>query len=108
MGGVEPTRSQDGRQTERTSRGADRPGLDPARLFTARIPFDWPEAVTFRAGDRLLLAGADEVPFLVRSGLPIVHYLTPDEIEAQAILGLSTWERWFRLGWTRAADDEGW
>lgn len=78
--------------------------------YILRIPISsqWPEAVAWCCGLRLYQAGADDVPLLMRQGLPYVVRLEADEVEAHLLLGAETFERWFRAGWAAAAyRDEG-
>ena len=84
-----------------------RPGLGAHHVRVLAIPTAFPEAFAHAAGERLEIAEADEVPMMLRSGLPIDRYLTSGEIAAHLALGDRAFERWFRLGWARAAGDEG-
>lgn len=88
------------------SRGSDRPGLDPHRFFAIWVPNTWPEVQAYGAGARLFVEEADEVPELIRTGGSLSGHLRPDELTAELVLGLRSFERWFRLGWSRAAGDE--
>ncbi len=88
------------------SRGSDRPGVEPHTLHVLAVPDTFPEAIAYEAGSRLAIAEADEVPMMLRAGLPIDQHLQPGEISAHLELGDRAFERWFRLGWSRAANDE--
>lgn len=85
---------------------AAKPGLDPHYDVLIRIPVTFAECHAYTAGWRLFEAGEDEVPMLLRQGVPIDQYLEPLEIDARLELGQRAFERWFRLGWSRAAGEE--
>ncbi len=72
------------------------------------LPADWPEVIMFRAGYRLAGGDADEVPTLIRQGIPIDAYLSPDELGAMMALPELVWSRWLMRGWwTWQVDHEG-
>lgn len=86
---------------------ADRPTLGPGRhILTMAVPFGWPEAVAYRTGARLFGEGNDAVWVHIRGGQSLHQDLTPEELAATVTLGATTWERWFGLGWARAAEIE--
>lgn len=87
---------------------ADRPALAPTTVEMIAVPARWPEAAAYRAGRRLAAAEADEVPMMLRQGLPVDVYLKSDELAAVVELREPVWSRWFSLGWaTETSDREG-
>ncbi len=87
--------------------GDPRPAPSPTATLTVTVPLYWPEAVAYATGRRLADGDADEVPMMLRQGLPIYMYLTGLETEALVQLPEPIWRRWFFLGWAhRTADDE--
>lgn len=89
-------------------RGPGRPRPTLHTHAVVAVPKDWPEHLAYRTGVRLYVEGNDAVWVHIRGGHSLHEDLTPQELAAQVQLGTGHWERWFTLGWTRAADaDEG-
>lgn len=105
MGGGDHRRDE-GEAYPRGGPGRPAPAPPPAQHVTLSIPARWSEAVAYATGVRCARDELDEVPTLVRQGLPVERYLDLAEITAMLDLGPRIWERWFRHGWAAWTDSQ--
>ncbi len=103
-----PDHPQDGSgELERTTAGDVATGGRGGRhVFAIAVPYSWPEAIACRTGARLYREGNDAVWIHIRGGQSLHEDLTPEELAPTVTLGSAIWERWFALGWSRAAELE--
>lgn len=87
------------------SRATPRPGPS-ARFGFAGIPPAWPECSAYRNAVRCFTEAEDDVPGILRTGGNILPYLDQAGVQAWTELGTASFERWFLLGWSRAAEAE--
>lgn len=93
----------------RPKSGGRRPGGGPgpsARFGFTGIPPAWPECSAYRNAVRCFTEAEDDVPGILRTGGNILPYLDQSGVQAWTELGTASFERWFLLGWSRAAEGE--
>lgn len=73
---------------------------------TKLLPPAWPECAAFRNAVRCFTEAEDDVPGILRTGGNVLSYLDQAGVAAWSELGTASFERWFLLGWSRAAEAE--
>lgn len=93
----------------RPKSGGRRPGGGPGpSAFNPikHLPLAWPECAAFRNAVLLFTEAEDDVPGILRTGGNVLSYLDQAGVAAWTELGTASFERWFLLGWSRAAEAE--